>query len=100
MDKKGIFAIHPSFRIVALGHPISGGSEEGRPGSWLSPEIVSMFQFVVVRSLDYQEEMQVLETLSPGIDSKNLSLLLKFANNLRKDSDETVKTLSNALSTR
>src|SRR5579871_6704147 len=71
LDKKGIFAIHLSFRIVALGHPISDGSKEGRLGSWLSPETVSMFQFVVVRSLDYQEEMQVLETLSPGIDSKN-----------------------------
>jgi von Willebrand factor A domain-containing protein 8 len=100
LDEKRIFSIHPAFRIVALGHPFSGGSEEGRPGSWLSPEIVSMFQFIVVRPLDYQEEMQVLETLSPGIDSNNLSLLLKFANHLRKDSDEIIKTLSNALSTR
>ncbi|CAG8614734.1 10142_t:CDS:10 [Funneliformis caledonium] len=100
LDKKGIFAIHPAFRIIALGRPVSGGSGEGRPGAWLSPEIVSMFQFVVVRSLDYQEEMRVLETLSPGIDSNNLSLLLQFANRLRKGSDEIVKTLSNALSTR
>ncbi|CAI2169627.1 3146_t:CDS:10 [Funneliformis geosporum] len=100
LDKKGISAIHPAFRIIALGRPVSGGNVEGRPGAWLSPEIVSMFQFVVVRSLDYQEEMRVLETLSPGIDSNNLSLLLQFANRLRKDSDEIIKTLSNALSTR
>ncbi|CAB4415023.1 unnamed protein product [Rhizophagus irregularis] len=100
LDEKRIFFIHPAFRIVALGRPFSGGSDEGRPGSWLSPEIVSMFQFIVVRPLDYQEEMQVLETLSPGIDANNLSLLLRFANRLRRGSDETVKTLSNSLSTR
>ncbi|GBC05388.1 hypothetical protein RclHR1_00620028 [Rhizophagus clarus] len=100
LDEKKIFYIHPAFRIVALGRPFSGGNEMGRPGSWLSPEIVSMFQFIVVRPLDYQEEMQVLETLSPGIDTNNLSLLLRFANRLRRDSDETVKTLSNSLSTR
>ncbi|CAG8493642.1 14499_t:CDS:2 [Racocetra fulgida] len=90
LGKKGIFAIHPAFRIVAL----------GRPGSWLTPEIVAMFQFIVIFPLDYLEETQILETLSPGIDTKKLSLLLHFVNRLRQDTGETVKTLSDALSTR
>ncbi|RHZ72552.1 hypothetical protein Glove_242g5 [Diversispora epigaea] len=98
LKSKGILAIHPAFRIVALARPFN--SSEGKSGSWLSPEIVSMFQFLVVRPLNNQEEAQVLETLSPGIDSENLSLLLRFANRLRNDTDETIKSLSNALSTR
>ncbi|CAG8853473.1 6666_t:CDS:2, partial [Gigaspora margarita] len=71
LEKKGIYATHPAFRIVAL----------GRPGSWLTPEIVAMFQFI--------EETQVLEPLSPGIDAKKLSLLLRFVNLLRQDTGET-----------
>ncbi|CAG8481584.1 23071_t:CDS:10 [Cetraspora pellucida] len=90
LEKKGIFAIHPAFRIVAL----------ARPGSWLTPEIVAMFQFIVIFPLDYLEETQILETLSPGIDTKKLSLLLHFVNHLRQDTGETVKTLSDTLSTR
>ncbi|CAG8551920.1 10698_t:CDS:10 [Diversispora eburnea] len=98
LKSKGILAIHPAFRIVALARPFS--SSEGESGSWLSPEIVSMFQFLVVRPLNNQEEAQVLKTLSPGIDSENLSLLLRFAHLLRNDTDETIKSISNALSTR
>jgi hypothetical protein len=53
LHDKGIFAIHPAFRIVALARPVSGSSGEGKPGSWLSPEIVSLFHFIVVRPLKY-----------------------------------------------
>ncbi|CAG8469528.1 17842_t:CDS:10 [Acaulospora morrowiae] len=98
LKKKLIFPVHPAFRIVALGRPSNSG--EGKPGSWLSPEIVSMFQFVVVRPLDHQEEVQVLETLSPGMNADALSLLLNFANRLRSETDETMRSLSNSLSTR
>ncbi|CAG8455940.1 70_t:CDS:10, partial [Scutellospora calospora] len=90
LESKGIFATHPAFRIVAL----------GRPGSWLTPEIVAMFQFIVIFPLNYREETQVLETLSPGIDAKKLSLLLRLVNRLRQDTGETLKPLSDALSTR
>ncbi|KAG0215924.1 von Willebrand factor A domain-containing protein 8 [Mortierella sp. GBA30] len=100
MEKKGLLRISPSFRIVALARPISNGTEGGKPGSWLAPEIVSMFQFVTVRPLSLQEETQLLETLSPGVSSQNLGLLLKFANHLRNSPDETIKTLSSAMSTR
>lgn len=47
---KGIFAIHPAFRIVALARPFSSVGGEGK--SWLSSEIVSMFQFLVVHPLN------------------------------------------------
>lgn len=100
MEKKGLLRISPSFRIVALARPVSNGTEGGKPGSWLAPEIVSMFQFVTVRPLSLQEETQLLETLSPGVAPESLALLLKFANHLRNSPDETIKTLSSAMSTR
>ncbi|KAF9432703.1 von Willebrand factor A domain-containing protein 8, partial [Entomortierella beljakovae] len=100
MDKKGLLRVSPSFRIVTLARPVSNGTEGGKPGSWLSPEIVSMFQFVTIRPLSLEEETQLLETLSPGVSHQSLGLLLKFANHLRNSKDETIKTLSNAMSTR
>ncbi|KAG0045398.1 von Willebrand factor A domain-containing protein 8 [Gryganskiella cystojenkinii] len=100
MEKRGLLRISPSFRIVALARPVSNGTEGGKPGSWLAPEIVSMFQFVTVRPLSLQEETQLLETLSPGVAPESLALLLKFANHLRNAHDETIKTLSSAMSTR
>ncbi|KAG0097282.1 von Willebrand factor A domain-containing protein 8 [Podila epicladia] len=100
MTKRGLLRIAPSFRIVALARPVSNGTEGGKPGSWLAPEIVSMFQFVTVRPLSLEEETQLLETLSPGVSPESLGLLLRFANHLRASPDETIKTLSSAMSTR
>ncbi|KAG0082211.1 von Willebrand factor A domain-containing protein 8, partial [Linnemannia elongata] len=100
MEKKGLLRISPSFRIVALARPVSNGTEGGKPGSWLAPEIVSMFQFVTVRPLSLQEETLLLQTVSPGVQPESLDLLLKFANHLRNSPDETIKTLSSAMSTR
>lgn len=41
-----------------------------------------------------------METLSPGVSPESLGLLLRFANHLRASPDETIKTLSSAMSTR
>ncbi|KAF9969381.1 von Willebrand factor A domain-containing protein 8, partial [Actinomortierella ambigua] len=100
MIEKGLLKIHPAFRIVSLARPVSNGTEGGKPGAWLSPEIVSLFQFITVRPLSQDEEMGLLTTLSPGVSEENLKLLLSFANRLRSDQDETIKTLSAAMSTR
>jgi hypothetical protein len=59
-----------------------------------------MFHFVVVAALPSAEEQSVLKILSPGVDETKLSVLLNFAHRLRRDTDENVKLLSNALSTR
>lgn len=42
----------------------------------------------------------VLKTLSPGVNEDKLGQLLTFARRLRRDTDETVRMLSSALSTR
>ncbi|KAL1924595.1 uncharacterized protein VTP21DRAFT_4249 [Calcarisporiella thermophila] len=101
---EGVLRIHPSFRIISLARPQAPSSNGGVAGgdgkTWLSPEIVSMFSFITMRSLTIQEETQVLESVSPGMPLEKLDLLLKFANKLRHSHDETVRMLSNSLSTR
>ncbi|CAG8510049.1 14562_t:CDS:10, partial [Ambispora leptoticha] len=97
---RGILSVNPSFRIVALARPVSISGIEGKSGAWLSSEICAMFQFIAVRPLEYHEEAEVLHALSPGINEKSLELLLRFANRLRQDKDETIKILSDAFSTR
>jgi hypothetical protein len=100
LKEKGMIPIHPSFRIVCLARAGSGAGLDGPAGAWLTPEVLTMFHFVVVSPLPSAEEQSVLKTLSPGVDEDKLSTLLKFANRLRRDTDENVKVLSNAMSTR
>ncbi|KAI9260188.1 AAA domain-containing protein [Sporodiniella umbellata] len=96
--EKRLIPIHPSFRIIALAK--ASGQGDSRPGSWLSSEILSMFQFIVVDSLPSKEEQEVLSALSPGVDQDRLSQLLAFARRLRRDKDDTIRMISSALSTR
>ncbi|CAO3686219.1 unnamed protein product [Umbelopsis ramanniana] len=100
LKEKGMIPIHPSFRIVCLARAGSGAGLDGPAGAWLTPEVLTMFHFVVVSPLPSAEEQSVLKTLSPGVDEDKLSTLLKFANRLRRDTDENIKVLSNAMSTR
>ncbi|OZJ04703.1 hypothetical protein BZG36_02531 [Bifiguratus adelaidae] len=104
LDELGCYPIHPAFRIVCLARAAatggSGGDDGKRAGGWLGPETLSMFRFIAVGGYPFDEEMLILSNLSPGVNVDSLKRLLQFANRLRRDSDETVKMLSNALSTR
>jgi hypothetical protein len=100
LNENGMIPIHPSFRIVCLARAGSGAVGDGPAGAWLTPEVLTMFHFVVVAALPSAEEQSVLKILSPGVDETKLSVLLNFAHRLRRDTDENVKLLSNALSTR
>ncbi|KAL0082790.1 AAA domain-containing protein [Phycomyces blakesleeanus] len=97
---KKLIPIHPAFRIIALARSGVSGQTDTKAGSWLTAEILSMFQFIVVDSLPSNEEQEVLRCLSPGVDEDRLSQLLTFSRRLRRDKDETVRMLSSALSTR
>ncbi|ORX55569.1 hypothetical protein DM01DRAFT_1334962 [Hesseltinella vesiculosa] len=98
LTQKKFLPIHPAFRIVALARCTS--QNDSKPGSWLSTEILSMFPFIVVDAMPSHEEQLVLSSLSPGVDENKLSQLLSFARRLRRDTDDTVRMLSSALSTR
>ncbi|KAI9354986.1 AAA domain-containing protein [Pilaira anomala] len=100
LERKRLFPIHPSFRIMALARAGTSGQTDTKAGSWLTAEILSMFHFLVVDSLPSHEEQEVLTALSPGVDETKLRQLLTFARRLRRDKDETIRMLSSALSTR
>ncbi|KAJ3336274.1 von Willebrand factor A domain-containing protein 8 [Gonapodya sp. JEL0774] len=91
LEKRRVFSIHPSFRIVALARPNS---------RWLSEETTSLWTWIVLRGLKFQEEMHLIHTVCPDADQERLSLLVKFADQLRNDKDDVVKQLSGSLSTR
>ncbi|KAI8617008.1 AAA domain-containing protein [Chytriomyces sp. MP71] len=98
LAKRGVIRVHDSFRIVALARPTLQAG--GVRGNWLSPEIMNMFVFVPMRTLSYEEEKEVIQSISPGVDELVLNELLAFANKLRGQQDDTLKSLAGALSTR
>ncbi len=59
-----IYPIHPKFRLVGVGetHKSSGGESASSPSlaSWLSPELLSMFQFHHVKPLPVQQERDII----------------------------------------
>jgi MoxR-like ATPase len=97
LAERRVIPIHPSFRIIAIARPSTSTSLRG---SWLSAEIANLFQFIPMRPLSYVEEMEVIQTICPGVPEQQLKDLLKFANMLRTQTDDTVRSLSSALSTR
>ncbi len=67
LTSQKIFAIHPSFRIVALAEP------PGKigPSRWLNSEISSMFHFHVLRGIDTVDKFQMLEKMFPGLTGRS-----------------------------
>ncbi|KAI9020492.1 AAA domain-containing protein [Hyaloraphidium curvatum] len=91
MTDRRCFPIHPAFRIVALARPNT---------KWLNEEMASMMGWVVMRNLNFDEEMFVIHTLCPGADDDKLTSLIKFSGKLRSEKDDVVQNLSQSLSTR
>ncbi|ORZ15094.1 AAA domain-domain-containing protein [Absidia repens] len=101
LENNRLIPIHPAFRIITLARAVANdSSQHHETSSWLTTEILSMFQFIVVDSLPPAEEKNVLSRLSPGVDTAKLQQLLDFAGYLRCNADETIRMLSSTLSTR
>lgn len=71
LTQSGIYAIHPDFRIVAVGEPPNVQSKEG---NWISPEMLSLFVFHDLRTLSKIEEMNVIAAKVSGILRYNFNL--------------------------
>jgi von Willebrand factor A domain-containing protein 8 len=97
LKKKGIFPVHPCFRIIAIARPEKSVTQKT---TWLSPEVVTMFSFVVFRPINVEEETLVLQTKYPAVNNESLMKLVNVANGLRSHDDEILKVLSHNLSTR
>jgi MoxR-like ATPase len=80
LSSQKIFAIHPSFRIVALAEP------PGKigPSRWLNSEISSMFHFHVLRGIDTVDKFQMLEKMFPGLTGRSKDALKVLFNLVAK----------------
>ncbi|KAJ2997148.1 von Willebrand factor A domain-containing protein 8 [Globomyces sp. JEL0801] len=93
---RGIYPVHPSFRIVAIARPNQMGSK----GNWLNQEILSLFSFVVMRPMSIAEEKEVMLSLFPHLSKDIIDTLTSLAHSLRIEKDETLSMLASNLSTR
>eukprot|EP01134_Creolimax_fragrantissima_P006850 CFRG6850T1 len=104
MSDAGIFAIHPSFRIVALAEPPSVHGEVNTGSSkrkaWLNDEVMTMFQWVHMRDLTTSEEMKVIQSVYDKIDSRQLKRVVDFSHSIREATDHTALSISSSLTLR
>ncbi|KAM6177939.1 von Willebrand factor A domain-containing protein 8 [Rhynchocyon petersi] len=97
LQKRSIFPIHPSFRIIALAEPPVIGSATQQ---WLGPEFLTMFIFHYMKPLVKSEEIQVIKEMVPNMPQEALDKLLSFTHKLRETLDPTAQSLAASLSTR
>nr|XP_061799830.1 von Willebrand factor A domain-containing protein 8-like [Nerophis lumbriciformis] len=106
LKERSIFAIHPSFRVLALAEPPLVGASASNSGSsnkgqqWLNPELLTMFLYHTVSPLARAEEVDLLQGLSPNVPKEAAEQLLHLTHTLRQTNDPTAQSLASSLSTR
>lgn len=75
MLAKGLYRIHPAFRIVALAEPPVLGAAQGQ---WLTPEALTLFLYQNMRRLSSQETISLVQKLVNYIQLSFLSNLVVF----------------------
>lgn len=96
LNSRGIFKIHPAFRIIAL-------AEQPKldVSNWLTPEILSIFLFHNVNNLNKSDEMKIITEIYGSIHPA-MAVILDLAQTLRvrSEKDPILKNFAEALSTR
>uniref|UniRef100_A0A8C7Y264 von Willebrand factor A domain-containing protein 8 n=1 Tax=Oryzias sinensis TaxID=183150 RepID=A0A8C7Y264_9TELE len=104
LQKRSIFPIHPSFRVLALAEPpVVGGStssDSSRGQQWLGSELLTLFLYHSVTPLAKAEEMDLILGLTPNVPKEAAEQLLNFTHSLRRGNDPTAKSLASSFSTR
>ncbi|XP_062861685.1 von Willebrand factor A domain-containing protein 8 [Trichomycterus rosablanca] len=97
LQERGVFPIHPSFRVIALAEPPVAGSSTQQ---WLNPELLTMFFFHTVKPLAKVEEVAIINGMIPNVHQETVEQLLQLTHSLRGTSDPTAQSLASSLSTR
>ena len=108
---KNILRIHPSFRVIALAEPPAGGpastgdsstAKSSTEQNWLNAETLNLFLFHQMRSLNLNEERQIVYSLLSASKRSIPSVehLLKFVHELRDSPESQLKIIARSLSTR
>ncbi|XP_061547312.1 von Willebrand factor A domain-containing protein 8 isoform X2 [Phycodurus eques] len=100
LQEKSIFAIHPSFRVLALAEPSLVGGDGGKGQQWLGPELLTMFLYHTVSPLARAEELDLLRGLSPNVPTEAAEQLLHLTHTLQQTNDPTAQSLASSLSSR
>ena len=96
MQDRGVLAIHPAFKMIALAEPPLIGQAKGQ---WLTAEILSMFVFHDMRSLSQSEESQVVTALA-GKAGQTMTDIMTVTHKLRQSEDASLRSVATNLSTR
>ncbi|XP_042236264.1 von Willebrand factor A domain-containing protein 8-like isoform X2 [Homarus americanus] len=96
MTARGIYRIHPSFRIVALAEPPVIGAAQGQ---WLTPEALTLFLYHNIRRLSSQETISLVNKLV-GDCSPPVEQLITLASKLSMSTDPALRSLAESLSLR
>ncbi|XP_041921214.1 von Willebrand factor A domain-containing protein 8 isoform X1 [Alosa sapidissima] len=97
LQKRSVFSVHPSFRVVALAEPPVPGSSTKQ---WLGPEILTMFLFHTVSQLGKAEETAIIQAMVPNVPNTAVDQLLQLSHRLKQTNDPTYQSLASSLSTR
>lgn len=96
LNLRGIFRIHPAFRIVALAEP-----PKLDVSNWLTPEVVSIFLFHRINNLNKTDEVKIITELYGTVHPTMARILdLAQALRVRSEKDPILKNFAEALSTR
>lgn len=77
LGEKGVFRLHPSFRLVALAIPPTAKQ------NWLSPEAATIFSFHKVELPTCEEEARILEVVCPGASEDVIADVLGVSKGLQ-----------------
>ncbi|KAJ3255375.1 hypothetical protein HK103_006294 [Boothiomyces macroporosus] len=99
LAEKKIFCIHPSFRIIA-----TASTDKHQPNfTWFNEEISSMFHFIKIDEMGFEEEKRLIKEQS-NCPTEKLELIFNFAHRFRNlanvNGHESILSKSISLSTR
>lgn len=87
---RGVFEISPNFRLVALGDAESVNAT-GPTAKWLNDQLLSLFIFHTLPSMESAQELQLISKLVPNFDQKTAEKLIGFVQKLSDSHDAKVK---------
>ncbi|KAI9138938.1 AAA domain-containing protein [Paraphysoderma sedebokerense] len=98
LNRRGVFPIHPSFRVIGTATLPKHVQGQVKPEQmkWFSEELSAMFQFLYLAPPSKEEEAAIVKALTNCPD-RELSKILKFSSNFGKLNEE-VSLLSKSTS--
>jgi len=105
LAKRGVCAIHPAFRVVAVARPSfqgQSGTALSARGAWLSPELQGMFRFVYLPPISAHEQAVLLRQMFPSVRVEEMDRLGRFCTALRQAvaKDDMLSALESTVSLR